>query len=66
MSKTKYELTYGIIRIDNSITSRDSALPETFDTEAEARAALDSYAADYRMSGYKIWFSNIKKIEVDE
>lgn len=58
----KWILNHGCIRQDNSLTSRDST-SETFDTEAEAQAALAKHSAFYRSIGYKIWFSEIKEVK---
>lgn len=54
-----YTLNYGIWNNAHSITSRDVAEPEQFDTRAEAVAALEKQRRWFAAIGYQIWFSEI-------
>ena len=51
----KFRLDYGCIRQDNSITSRDSGLPEYFDTEQDAASFMKERARFYASVGCKPW-----------
>ncbi len=59
--KGKFQLTHGIISLDDRITSRDTADPEYFGTKPEAEKSLKDHAEFYFSLRYKIWFSNIRE-----
>ena len=58
-----YRLTHGCIRQDESPMSRDVGDPEDFETEEEAEDRLRKLSRYYQSIGYKIWWSNIKKVD---
>lgn len=54
----KYTLSHGCWR--GTITSRDVAEPEQFDTREAAIAKLNDHRRFYVSIGYQVWFANLK------
>lgn len=42
-----------------TLMSRDTGLPEKYNTEIEALAAWQAYRKSYRRIGYQIWFAKL-------
>ncbi len=54
---TKWILKHAIHR--GTLTSRDTAQPEEFDTEKEALKAFYEHRALYHRIGYQIWYARL-------
>ena len=65
-SLKKIRLIHGCISQDERITSRDTGLPQYFDTLDEARENLREQEDFYRRSGYKVWFASFARREGNE
>jgi hypothetical protein len=59
--KGNFRWDHGIIRQDNSLTSRDSSPSIYFGNLNELQQSLAEQKSFYRDAGYKIWFSHIKE-----
>jgi hypothetical protein len=57
MIGNRWTLKHGCHR--GTLTSRDNARPEHFDTEAEAKESYLEYRAFYRSIGYQIWYADL-------
>ncbi len=56
-ARMKYTLKHGIH--NGSFTSRDHAMPETFDTREMAIQAYQDHKKFYKSIGYVIWYVEI-------
>ncbi len=61
---TKWILGHAIHR--NTITSRDIAMPEEFNTEREALEAYEKHRKFYQGIGYQIWYANLTSPDGEE
>lgn len=58
MSNEKWVLSHGVHK--GTLMSRDSSMPEEFDSEADALAAFYDHKKFYRSIGYVVWFATLK------